>query len=110
MNCLSKDRADFDAHVDFDAQEARWWEKHEDVATELKNTCMEFYGWDESTAQRVLNSYRQFLVVITEAKDSRYLLPCWSVDVMWHRHSLMTSYSSDINTLCTSANSCLVLE
>lgn len=62
---------------------------------------MKAYTWDRAETKRVLNSYRQFLLLKKEKRDwnATYLSPCWPIDQMWLQHSEMDDYDFDMGNL-----------
>ena len=72
-------------------------------ATPLVKRCMRVYNWDLAKARRVLNAYRQFLLLkkCHEDWDATQLSPSHLVDQMWHQHILdVTNYCHDMMLLC----------
>ncbi|KAL7485410.1 hypothetical protein ACHAW6_011044, partial [Cyclotella cf. meneghiniana] len=57
---------------------------------------------DDATSKKVLNAYRQFLVIKREHSDwdSKKFTPCWSVNQMWKQHSTLDDYDFDMSNLC----------
>ena len=62
---------------------------------------MKSYSWDRVETKKILNSYRQFLLLKKEHEDwdATILSPCWPVDQMWLQHSQMEDYDFDMNNL-----------
>mmetsp|Transcript_2931 Transcript_2931/g.3762 ORF Transcript_2931/g.3762 Transcript_2931/m.3762 type:complete len:326 (+) Transcript_2931:42-1019(+) len=72
-------------------------------ASALVKRCMRTHGWDEAKARKVLNAYRQFMILKKEMKDwdAEILSPCYLVDQMWHCHILdVVNYCHDMMLLC----------
>ena len=89
--------------VELDARESQWWRENVDIVSDIIENIIEKWGWEKSTAKRVLTSYRQFMVVKMEEnvpnKETK-LYPCWSVFEMWCMHSFRhTGYIDFLKTL-----------
>jgi len=72
-------------------------------ASALVKRCMRTHGWDEAKARKVLDAYRQFMILKKELKDwdAEILSPCYLVDQMWHCHILdVVNYCHDMMLLC----------
>mmetsp|Transcript_3732 Transcript_3732/g.7965 ORF Transcript_3732/g.7965 Transcript_3732/m.7965 type:complete len:459 (+) Transcript_3732:78-1454(+) len=72
-------------------------------ASALVKRCMRTHGWDEAKARKVLDAYRQFMILKKELKDwdANILSPCYLVDQMWHCHILdVVNYCHDMMLLC----------
>eukprot|EP00984_Skeletonema_dohrnii_P018538 scaffold8681_cov96-Skeletonema_dohrnii-CCMP3373.AAC.3 len=72
-------------------------------ASALVKRCMRTHGWDEAKARKVLDAYRQFIILKKELKDwdANILSPCHLVDQMWHCHILdVVNYYHDMMLLC----------
>jgi len=72
-------------------------------ASALVKRCMRTHGWDEVKARKVLDAYRQFMILKKELKDwdAEILSPCYLVDQMWHCHILdVVNYCHDMMLLC----------
>ena len=107
-----------DAHIlmsprENDFNDKTWWmvdinpiggeETSRQGATALVKRCMRTYGWDEMKTRKVLNAYRQFIILKKESEDwdAQILSPCFLVDQMWHCHVLdVVNYCHDMMLLC----------
>lgn len=87
---------------DSNLREEEWWKTNQDKISVLMKLCARAYDWDDATSKKVLNAYRQFLVIKREQSDwdSKKVTPCWSVDQMWKQHSTLDDYDFDMSNLC----------
>mmetsp|Transcript_13777 Transcript_13777/g.20774 ORF Transcript_13777/g.20774 Transcript_13777/m.20774 type:complete len:378 (+) Transcript_13777:66-1199(+) len=72
-------------------------------ASALVKRCMRTHGWDEAKARKVLDAYRQFIILKKNLQDwdANILSPCYLVDQMWHCHILdVVNYYHDMMLLC----------
>ncbi|KAK1746845.1 hypothetical protein QTG54_002189 [Skeletonema marinoi] len=94
-----------------DFNEKTWWmvdltpigSSSPQGASALVKRCMRTHGWDEVKARKVLDAYRQFMILKKELKDwdANILSPCYLVDQMWHCHILdVVNYCHDMMLLC----------
>mmetsp|Transcript_21198 Transcript_21198/g.32351 ORF Transcript_21198/g.32351 Transcript_21198/m.32351 type:complete len:308 (-) Transcript_21198:26-949(-) len=94
-----------------DFNEKTWWmvdltpigSSSPQGASALVKRCMRTHGWDEVKARKVLDAYRQFMILKKELKDwdAEILSPCYLVDQMWHCHILdVVNYCHDMMLLC----------
>ena len=94
-----------------DFNERTWWmvdltpigSSSSQGASALVKRCMRTHGWDEAKARKVLDAYRQFMILKKELKDwnAEVLSPCYLVDQMWHCHILdVVNYCHDMMLLC----------
>jgi len=67
----------------------------------LIERSMKVHGWYRAEAKRIFDAYRQYLVLIKEHADwhGEKLIPCHSVDEMWHLHEQMDDYNFDMRNL-----------
>ena len=88
-----------------------WWmvdltpigESSSQGASALVKRCMRTYSWDEAKARKVLDAYRQFIILKKNLEDwkAEILSPCYLVDQMWHCHILdVVNYYHDMMLLC----------
>ena len=84
-----------------DNHEENWWALNVQKAVQLIERCMKAYNWERTETKRILNSYRQFLVLKKEHADweATQLTPCWPVDRMWFEHGQMEDYDYDMRNL-----------
>mmetsp|Transcript_13755 Transcript_13755/g.24874 ORF Transcript_13755/g.24874 Transcript_13755/m.24874 type:complete len:371 (+) Transcript_13755:116-1228(+) len=84
-----------------DFHEKNWWKINVEKAVSLIERCMEMYNWGRAETKKILNSYRQFLVLKKEHADwdATVLSPCWPVDQMWAQHSQMEDFDYDMRNL-----------
>ena len=74
------------------SHEQIWWDENVKKMASLVKCCGKSYGWDHTEVNRILESYRQFLVLKKEHADwnGTKLHPCWPVKEVWKKHNKMT--------------------
>lgn len=72
-------------------------------ATRLVQRAMLRYCWPEAYTRRVLQGYKQFLLLIADTENdltANDLIPCVDVDKLWHEHSMdVQHYKKDLQII-----------